>query len=104
MSILRMGLVVPMLAGIAYVTANPPAVPKVVEPATLWETDRSTLFPALKQFVNAPGTKADPKFASVAKQPDGTCSFTKVPAGWFTWKNDKPEGRVVILDKDGFRI
>jgi len=71
---------------------------------TLWESDRSLLFPALREFVLSPGTKPDRKFVTVNKGKDDEPGFKSVPDGWFTWKDDRSEGRLVVLDEDGFRI
>lgn len=95
-----------VMAALAFnaIPRDPPLDRKDSPKLTLWELDQSVLFPALRQFVDAPGTKPDRQFVPVEKQNDGTILFTNVPKGWFTWKDDNSEGRVIVLDQDGFRV
>jgi hypothetical protein len=89
---------------VVYVTcAAAPDKPAAQPKPTLWESDRSVLFPALREFVHSPGTRPDRAFMTVEKK-EGELLFKGVPDAWFTWKDGKSEGRVLVLDQDGFRV
>jgi hypothetical protein len=61
------------------------------------------LFPALRKFVDAPGTKPDRQFVSVERGKEGEFHFKGVPEGWSTF-DEKSQLGVILLDKDGFRV
>jgi hypothetical protein len=74
------------------------------EPRDLSELDRSVVFPSLLKFVQAPQTKSDGQFVQVKKDGKKGFRFDAMPKMWFTWKDTDPEGRMRVLDEDGFRL
>lgn len=103
MCIPRMVSVCGLAALVVVCTAAPDKARGPATP-TLWDADRSILFPALRGFILSPGTKPDRKFMPIEKGKEGELRFKRVPDGWFTWKDDQSAGRVLVLDQDGFRI
>jgi hypothetical protein len=92
-----------LMTTMAIHSANPDK-PAEQPAKTLWELKRSALFPALRKFVESPGTKPDQQFVSVLQGKEGELLFKRVPEGWSTFKEAKYEGRLVLMDEDGFRI
>ena len=71
---------------------------------TLYNTDESVLFPAIKAFAIAPETKADIKWVRL-DNPKGTgYIFAEIPDGWFTWESEEWKGRTIAVDQSGFRM
>src|SRR5262249_9428516 len=92
-----------VLVAVTVAHSADPDKPSEQPKKTLGESGRSALFPALRKFVDAPGTKPDRQFVSVVKGREGELLFKSVPEGWSTF-DEKPELRVILLDKDGFRV
>jgi hypothetical protein len=75
-------------------------------PPSYFSLHRSIIIPALKTFVNTPGTTSDSNFVMVEKTKKGEVTFTKLPKGWSMERMDEKSldpGPRLLLDMDGFR-
>jgi hypothetical protein len=61
------------------------------------------LHPAIRKFVDAPGTKPDRQFVPVEKNKKGEILFKNVPKGWSVFEGEALAGRMIYLEKDNFR-
>lgn len=71
----------------------------------LWDTDRSVVFDALRQFIYAPSTKPEHDFVKLASSGNRSPVFARTPDGWQTWDNNEEyKGRVIYQGQDDFRV